>query len=113
MSMYVRKRQGVSETYFYHSQCKNRGSDKPIYKGEKIKTLWRLGVGRQGGVEKENKTLGTKRRENIKNLYVKNFFLIVMDYNQHMQRVDMADQMLHSCYRKTVKWTKEIMNFWL
>jgi hypothetical protein len=27
-------------------------------------------VGRQGGVEKENKTLGTERCENIKNLVV-------------------------------------------
>ena len=31
---------------------------------------WRLGVGRQEGVEKENKTLGTERCENIKNLYI-------------------------------------------
>ena len=31
---------------------------------------WRLGVGRQGGVKKENKTLGTERCENIKNLYI-------------------------------------------
>ena len=29
-----------------------------------------LGVGRQGGVEKEKKTLGTERSENIKNLYI-------------------------------------------
>ena len=32
---------------------------------------WRLGMGRQGGVEKKNKfTLGTERCENIKNLYI-------------------------------------------
>ena len=31
----------------------------------------RLGVGRQGVVEKENKTLGTERCENIKNLCIK------------------------------------------
>ena len=32
---------------------------------------WRLGMGRQRGVEKENKfTLGTERCENIKNLYI-------------------------------------------
>ena len=32
---------------------------------------WRLGVDRQGRVEKENKfTLGTNRCENIKNLYI-------------------------------------------
>ena len=28
------------------------------------------GVGRKGGVEKENKTLGTERCENINNLYI-------------------------------------------
>ena len=28
-----------------------------------------LGIGRLGGVEKENKTLGTERCENAKNLY--------------------------------------------
>ena len=34
-------------------------------------------MGRQGGVEKESKTLGTERCENIKNLYIKNCVLLL------------------------------------
>ena len=42
------------------------------YKGIERAEVWRHGMGRQRGVEKENAfTLGTKGCENIKNLYIK------------------------------------------
>ena len=41
------------------------------YNGNKRAVVWRLGMGQQRGVEKENKsTLSTERCENIKNMYI-------------------------------------------
>ena len=42
------------------------------YNGNEREGNWRLGMGRQGGVDKQNKfTLGTERCENTKNLCMK------------------------------------------
>ena len=47
------------------------------YYGNERAGDWRLGMGRQRGVEKENKfTLGTERCENIKNMYVNKYHIV-------------------------------------
>ena len=43
----------------------------------------RLGVGRQGEVEKENKTLGSERYGNIKNKYIYIYIYIYINKNYY------------------------------
>ena len=61
--------------------------DEECYNKNEREGNWRLGLGRQGGVEKENKNLGTERCEIIKNLCIKiiiiNNIIIIIKIKQN------------------------------